>query len=208
MIRRFSRCMQCARQKSSILCNGVGRGHSNVSEHSQYSHAVHDVPRPAVASPRMYLTPAYGVSRRHLSHVTHVTMVATTTQGHICTRISDKWVLKLEDSPGLADSTYSTSIHPTRLTCMRLFPHVVLIIYTFSISRLFFFSPLPIRQARLSSQPLIGLIHLSALCAAKRRRFPTCLTLSLPLVQAPSKVTLLELNPDFHHHHVNLPKRT
>ncbi|KAH9044618.1 hypothetical protein EDB85DRAFT_1910389 [Lactarius pseudohatsudake] len=62
----------------------------------------------------------------------------------------------------------------TNPTCMRLFPHVVLIIYTFSIFRLFFFSSLPIRQARLSSQPLIHLYARRCI-----RRFPVCLTLSL-----------------------------
>ncbi|KAH9004154.1 hypothetical protein EDB86DRAFT_2140339 [Lactarius hatsudake] len=76
----------------------------------------------------------------------------------------------------------------TNPTCMRLFPHVVLIIYTFSISRLFFFSSLPIRQARLSSQPLI---HLYARRCV--RRFPVCLTLSLSFTPSeldPAKTSL------------------
>ena len=43
------------------------------------------------------------------------------------------------------------------LICVRLFPHVVLIIYTFFHFSALFFSALPIKQARFSSHPLIHL---------------------------------------------------
>ena len=71
----------------------------------------------------------------------------------------------------------------TNPTCMRLFPHVVLIIYTFSISRLFFLS-FPIRQARLSSHPLSTYM--------RGRLFPGCyLYLSfIPSELDPAKTSL------------------
>jgi hypothetical protein len=76
-----------------------------------------------------------------------------------------------------------SSMNPS---CMRLFPHVFLIIYTFFHFSAPFFSALPISQARFSYLPPYPLI-----CAAMHRHFPECFTYPLSLQSFdPAKTSL------------------
>ena len=94
----------------------------------------------------------------------------------------------------------------TNPTCMRLFPHVVLIIYTFSNSRLFFFL-IPSDQTGgafiLTPYPLIC----AAMCPAIPHTPHPITFVPLQSLTQPKRAPALGL-PAFLHHHVNPPKRT
>ena len=92
---------------------------------------------------------------------------------------------------------------PMNPSCMRLFPHVVLIIYTFFHFSAPFFSALPISQARFSYLPPYPLI-----CAAMHRHFPEYFTYPLSLQSlAPLKQAWALGLPALLNHHVNPPKK-
>ena len=93
--------------------------------------------------------------------------------------------LVMQQSPSYLCSLLShPSFPPTDHTRMRLFPHVVLIIYTFSISRLFF-SQLSDQTGEAFISPLI---HLYARRCV--RHFPGCYLSLIPSELDPAKISL------------------